>query len=261
MPSDHDDLDADEKKSKSKKRKRESEPTKGRKGSVKKDKEPRKKSAAGKRKNGTKSKDMVESEDDGAGDEAEGEAEVDGQADDDNAGPSKKTSPPPTKKVKRDKEEEVDDGISPPWYSFTSADSTFPALSTDPEAGKVRDWRHKLQKAFLSKTVPTVSSPLFICIGHDSCFLSHFPPPSPCAAAHTIVLTASLVVSIHSRLSIPYPNLPLHSPGHRQPRPTLLHCRVIREHVRPLSAIFQDRQSHAAHCRVAGRQGAWRLKV
>lgn len=87
--------------------------TKGRRGSLKKDKEPRKKPAAGKRKNGTKSKDMVESEDDGAGDEAEGdaEAEAEGHADDDDAGPSKKTSPPPAKKVKRDKEEEVDDGI------------------------------------------------------------------------------------------------------------------------------------------------------
>ena len=28
------------------------------------------------------------------------------------------------------------------------------ALSGDPEATKVRDWRHKLQKAFLGKQVP-----------------------------------------------------------------------------------------------------------
>ena len=27
-------------------------------------------------------------------------------------------------------------------------------LAGDPGAGKVRDWRHKLQRAFLSKSVP-----------------------------------------------------------------------------------------------------------
>ncbi|KAJ8078334.1 hypothetical protein AAF712_002826 [Marasmius tenuissimus] len=75
--------------------------------------------AKGGKKNG-KSKAMVESEDEG-GDAAEEE---------DPTGPtSKKASPPPTKKAKKDDAEET---------------------SADPEAVKVREWRHKLQKTFLS---------------------------------------------------------------------------------------------------------------
>lgn len=101
-----DELDSDEtsnKKSKSKKRKRESDgaPTKTRKpAKLKKDStEPLKKGAPSKgRKSGLKSKAMVESED---------EAEAEGE-DEDDAGPSKKASPPPTKKVKREKPD--DDG-------------------------------------------------------------------------------------------------------------------------------------------------------
>jgi len=117
------DADADEGlSSKSKKRKRESE-TKAKartKGSAKKDTDSAKRKAPGKR-NGARSKALVESEDDGA-------AEADGD-DDDDAGPSKRAaSPPATKKPKKD-----DD-----------------PLASDPEAVRVRDWRHKLQKTFLN---------------------------------------------------------------------------------------------------------------
>ncbi|KAI9508598.1 hypothetical protein F5148DRAFT_979523 [Russula earlei] len=118
------DADADELPSKSKKRKRESEtkPKVRTKASVKKDKDADsvKRKAAGKR-NGARSKALVESEDDGA-------AEADGD-DDDDAGPSKRAaSPPAAKKPKKD-----DD-----------------PLASDPEAVRVRDWRHKLQKTFLN---------------------------------------------------------------------------------------------------------------
>ncbi|KAI9437452.1 hypothetical protein H4582DRAFT_2077004 [Lactarius indigo] len=118
------DADADEAPSKSRKRKRESE-TKAKartKSSAKKDKDSdsTKRKAAGKR-NGARSKALVESEDDGA-------AEADGD-DDDDAGPSKRAaSPPAAKKPKKD-----DD-----------------PLASDPEAVRVRDWRHKLQKTFLN---------------------------------------------------------------------------------------------------------------
>ncbi|KAJ3527610.1 hypothetical protein NM688_g8106 [Phlebia brevispora] len=124
----------EEEKPKTKKRKRDSEVASAKakpKSKSKKDSvEPKKKSttASKGKKNGVKSKTLVESEDEGA---AEGEEEED-------AGPSKKASPPPAKKQKRDKDEE-------------EADS---ALNNDPEATKVRDWRHKLQKAFLGKLVP-----------------------------------------------------------------------------------------------------------
>ncbi|THH31413.1 hypothetical protein EUX98_g2782 [Antrodiella citrinella] len=132
--------DDEPKKPKPKKRKRDSEaasvaPKKtpkaktSKKGSAEPAAEKKKKAPA---KKGAKSKTLVESEDDGA---AEAEAE-----DEEDAGPSKKTSPPPAKKAKRDKDGEED------------ADS---ALSGDFEATKVRDWRHKLQKAFLnSKSLP-----------------------------------------------------------------------------------------------------------
>ncbi|KAI5121573.1 hypothetical protein M0805_000753 [Coniferiporia weirii] len=130
----------DEKPAKTKKRKRESEAGAKAKPKVKKEKEKdkdagevttrKKKPAAEKadkpakpRKNGAKSKTMVESEDEGE------------RADD--AGPSKKASPPPAKKVKRDKDEEVD-----------------PEMENDPEANKVKDMRHRLQRAFLGKTLP-----------------------------------------------------------------------------------------------------------
>jgi len=130
--------DDDEKPTKTKKRKRESEPGTKTKAKPKKEKDAgdagaKKKKSAEKgekgekgvksKKNGVKSKAMVESED-------EGERG-------DNAGPSKKSSPPPTKKAKRDKEEEAD-----------------AEMEGDPEAAKVKDWRHKLQRAFLGKVPP-----------------------------------------------------------------------------------------------------------
>ncbi|TFK53769.1 hypothetical protein OE88DRAFT_1626490 [Heliocybe sulcata] len=86
----------------------------------------KKTAAAGstKKKNGTKSNAMVESEDEGAAD-----ADAD-------APRKKEESAPPTKKSKREEEE---------------ADS---ALANDPEATKVKEWRHKLQKAFLNTKAP-----------------------------------------------------------------------------------------------------------
>jgi hypothetical protein len=139
-------------------------------------KELKKKLGAGaKRKNRNKLKDMVESEDKGAEMGGEGEAEAE----------SKKASPPPGKKVKHDEDEEVDGGgfcfLQPFSISFlvfigtVSALGCRPilwlfsfivfhfsvlqiqmltlsliALAHDPEAAKVRDWGHKLKKAFLS---------------------------------------------------------------------------------------------------------------
>ncbi|KAI0708924.1 hypothetical protein C8T65DRAFT_203956 [Cerioporus squamosus] len=120
--------DDEDKKKKTKKRKRDSDAapakakSKAKKSSSEPATKPRATPAKGK-KNGPKSKAVVESEDEGA---ADGERES----------TSKRTSPPPTKKAKRDKEDED-------------------PLNNDPEATKVREWRHKLQKAFLnSKVVP-----------------------------------------------------------------------------------------------------------
>ncbi|TCD64834.1 hypothetical protein EIP91_003582 [Steccherinum ochraceum] len=136
------DDDDEPKKPKTKKRKRDSEAASvgakkapksksSKKGSSEPPATEKKKRGAGGKK-GVKSKAMVESEDEG-GAEAEAEADED-------AGPSKKASPPPAKKAKRDKDGDED------------AD---PALANDLEAQKVRDWRHKLQKAFLNtKVVP-----------------------------------------------------------------------------------------------------------
>ncbi|KAK7453182.1 hypothetical protein VKT23_011863 [Stygiomarasmius scandens] len=117
----------------SKKRKRESEggaSTKGKgtkSAKAKKDgdaapKKPR--ASVGKGKKNGRSKEMIESEDD-----------ADGTED----GPSKKASPPPAKKTKKDNKDDVDEE----------------KMAKDPEAVKVRDWRHRLQKTFLSnKAVP-----------------------------------------------------------------------------------------------------------
>ncbi|KAF7973272.1 hypothetical protein HWV62_15711 [Athelia sp. TMB] len=77
------------------------------------------------KKNGVKSKAMVESEDEG-GPEAE----------DDDSGPSKKAAAPASKKAKREKATEED------------------PLENDEEAKRVRDWRHKLQKSFLTPKAP-----------------------------------------------------------------------------------------------------------
>ena len=40
------------------------------------------------------------------------------------------------------------------------------ALASDPEALKVRDWRHKLQKAFLSKALPKEEVSLTVSMHH-----------------------------------------------------------------------------------------------
>ncbi|KAK7692148.1 hypothetical protein QCA50_003767 [Cerrena zonata] len=125
------DEDEEEKKTKSKKRKRDSEPA-PKKAKAKPKKEASetsstKKKPAGKgKKNGVKSKAMIESEDEGAA-----------ERDDEDAGPSQKASPPPAKKARKEKDEDEGD-----------------PLAKDPDAIKVRDWRHKLQKAFLGKIVP-----------------------------------------------------------------------------------------------------------
>ncbi|RPD58669.1 hypothetical protein L227DRAFT_504863 [Lentinus tigrinus ALCF2SS1-6] len=110
------------KKPKPKKRKRESDAapakakSKAKKSSTEPASKPRATPVKGK-KNGPKSKAVVESEDEGAGNGG-------------HESTSKRSSPPPTKKAKRSKEDD--------------------ALANDPEANKVREWRHKLQKAFLN---------------------------------------------------------------------------------------------------------------
>jgi len=95
---------------KSKKRKRESDaaPSKA-KVKTKAKKEPaestgkKKSSATAKgKKNGAKSKALVESEDEGEQGEHEGE--------DEDVGPSKKASPPPAKRTKREKDDDGEDG-------------------------------------------------------------------------------------------------------------------------------------------------------
>ncbi|KAI0332273.1 hypothetical protein GY45DRAFT_1398348 [Cubamyces sp. BRFM 1775] len=123
------DDDEEDKKKKTKKRKRDSEaaPVKSKSKAKKDSAEPagkkRAASAPKGKKNPPKSKAMVESEDEGGAEEGDQEG----------SGPSKRSSPPPAKKAKRDKDEE----------------SGSPLLN-DPEAMKVREWRHKLQKAFLN---------------------------------------------------------------------------------------------------------------
>ncbi|GJJ06846.1 hypothetical protein Clacol_010503 [Clathrus columnatus] len=126
----------------SKKRKRESE-TKPRKkkdisttkaaagGEAKEKKTPAKKKPV--KKNGMRSKETVESEDEGAAASAGAEQQSEGGAPPD----SSKKPTPSSKRAKKEK-------------SVTEED----AISKDPEAIKVKEWRHKLQRAFLSKSVP-----------------------------------------------------------------------------------------------------------
>ncbi|KAG6829570.1 hypothetical protein H0H92_004119 [Tricholoma furcatifolium] len=141
---------------KSKKRKRESSVSaKTRKQPKEKEKKEQAKSKAKKAPaKGRKSKSnaMVESEDErNGGDE---DAEEDAEGEEISSG-RKAASPPPAKKAK--KEEDAEDGE---WalmsISFRVVDSSPAAkLANDPDALKVRDWRHKLQKAFLSsKSTP-----------------------------------------------------------------------------------------------------------
>ncbi|KAH7913286.1 hypothetical protein BJ138DRAFT_969298, partial [Hygrophoropsis aurantiaca] len=118
---------------KSKKRKRDSEAPAPKAKAKAKPKGEKKAAAPKAKKNGIKSKAQVESEDEGDDGEQEAEAE-----DEEDVGPSTKSAPPPSKKPKREKEDDVD-----------------PALEKDPEAQKVREWRHRLQKALLgSKGLP-----------------------------------------------------------------------------------------------------------
>ncbi|EJD02697.1 Tudor/PWWP/MBT [Fomitiporia mediterranea MF3/22] len=131
------DEDEEEQPAKVKKRKRESEGTTKTKAKPKKEKDAgegaaKKKKTSDKadkpprsKKNGGKSKETIESEDEGERTE--------------HGGSRKKTSPPPTKKTKRDKDEDGD----------ASGD-----LERDPEAAKVKELRHKLQRAFLGKSTP-----------------------------------------------------------------------------------------------------------
>ncbi|KAF9474736.1 Tudor/PWWP/MBT [Pholiota conissans] len=140
-PDGEDDDEGGAKSKKSRKRKRESEPaskkekapakSRAKKGSAepkvpkKTEKKPRK-SASG------RSKALVESEDEGAGAGAEeplSAAPITAKG---------ATSPPPAKKARRDAKGEDEEGKAP----------------EDPESVKVRDWRHKLQKTFLSNKTP-----------------------------------------------------------------------------------------------------------
>ncbi|KAJ8502613.1 hypothetical protein ONZ45_g11592 [Pleurotus djamor] len=129
------------KKAAGRKRKRESDagpiaktkaPKKPRKSKVADDDEEASVSAVAKGKKGgrkstSKSKAMVESEDEGAGSPAGG------RTGDDASASKNAVSPDAKKGVKKNEAEELDAN-----------------LAQDPEAIKVRDWRHRLQKTFLS---------------------------------------------------------------------------------------------------------------
>lgn len=172
-----------------KKRKREHEPK------PKKKREPKKSASAGAeskekkagvkkkagKKNGVMSKETIESEDDG-GEDAEGE---------DAPAESSKKSGPVSKRAKKDKG--GDDGdlgkchslavfllrlpSSSRWspyrrssYHRISSRPSSPILkfkpssghlANNPDAVKVKEWRHKLQRAFLSRTVPKAEVRVF----------------------------------------------------------------------------------------------------
>ncbi|KAI0661409.1 hypothetical protein C8Q70DRAFT_712910 [Cubamyces menziesii] len=144
------DDDEEDKKKKTKKRKRDSEvaPAKSKSKAKKDSAEPASKKRAASapkgKKNPPKSKAMVESEDEGAAEEGDQEG----------SGPSKRSSPPPAKKAKRDKDEESGCKHSSAMiYAFLEITTSFHSVAPmmhDPEALKVREWRHKLQKAFLN---------------------------------------------------------------------------------------------------------------
>ncbi|KAG6860774.1 hypothetical protein C0995_007678 [Termitomyces sp. Mi166 len=134
----------------SKKRKRESVDGKTRKGPKERERETKSKAKAvvpakgakGMSAKGRKAKSaaVVESEDDRADADDDADGEGDDLADRDR---KKAASPPPAKKPRR--EDDADEQTTPP----------------DTEAIRVRDWRHKLQKAFLSaKTTPDDSNRL-----------------------------------------------------------------------------------------------------
>jgi len=126
-------------KKKSKKRKRESEvkPRKRKesekKGSAKPDSKEKKapgRKRSGK-KNGIRSKEAIESEDENV------------EADDEEAAESSKRAAPPAKKQKKE---------------MVRDDGEFGHLANDPDAVRVKEWRHKLQRAFLGKTPAQVEN-------------------------------------------------------------------------------------------------------
>lgn len=167
-----DQLDSEEEgadsKTKSKKRKRESDAglsakAKSKSKPKKSSEEPGKKKGAGAgkvKKNGTKSKAMIESEDEGG-------------PEDEDEGPSKKPTSPVAKKAKRDKAGDDDGkvtqylqavlrGLLIILYSWLILRLTA-ILEGDEEAKRVREWRHKLQKVFLT---PKTSPKPEVCNSH-----------------------------------------------------------------------------------------------
>lgn len=137
---------------KSRKRKRDSDPSisKAKKVYKKRDMaDPKRKSASapGKgKKNGRKANATIESE------EEDGDQTAAGDPD---AGPSSKGSAPPAKRQKHNKGDDADDGMCRRRRLKSFFNSLTAKGSTDPEATKVKDWRHKLQKTFLSsKGIP-----------------------------------------------------------------------------------------------------------
>lgn len=105
--------------------------------------------------------------------------------------------------------------FSLPWYPFTNADLPLSALASDPEAAKVRDWRHKLQKAFLSKTVPTVSVVLvffsfLICLVFYVLRLLIFTFVFPISGVvHALRCFPSFSISAFIYISPPFSTFPL----------------------------------------------------
>jgi hypothetical protein len=147
---DHDELDEDDedaeedssagKKSKAKKRKRESVAVKE---SAEEKKGKRKRAseqlAKQRRTKGTKkSAEHIESEDEEEKPAAEKPTS------------SKVDKERPAKRAKKEKE-----SVAPaPAAAAADEDGDDAAMANDPEAAKVKEWRHKLQRAFLTKTAP-----------------------------------------------------------------------------------------------------------
>jgi hypothetical protein len=91
---------------------------------------------------------MVESEDEGDHGRSASGAE-------DNGGSSSKKaagSPPPAKKARKDAEGDEGEYMRFLWLYARFSDDY--AAKDDPDSVKVRDWRHKLQKTFLSGKAP-----------------------------------------------------------------------------------------------------------
>ncbi|KAJ7838514.1 hypothetical protein B0H14DRAFT_1083486, partial [Mycena olivaceomarginata] len=124
------DAEDDSEKPAGKKRKRASSPVpKAKKAPAKAKSAPTSKTKAGKGKKTKKSKAAVESEDDGDGDADEDGGDAEGEGEEDAEGGGRGRA---SKKSK------------------TGGEDVNAKLESDPEALKVREWRHKLQKTFLS---------------------------------------------------------------------------------------------------------------